>query len=109
MDFYLVNGKRQHVVINGVSSSWGNVISGVSQGFVLGSLLFFIYINDIDTDLFSKICKFADDTKIGCAVATEDEVQLLTKNLAKWAIDWQMLFNVEKCVVIQIINCLRTI
>ena len=57
-----------------------------------------IYINSIDTDLFSKICKFADDTKIGRAVATEDEVQLLRedlKNLAKWAIDWQMLFNVE--------------
>ena len=56
----------------------------------MGQLLFFIYINDIDTDLFSKICKFADDTKIGRAVATEDEVQLRRddlKNLAKWAID----------------------
>ena len=60
-----------------------------------------IYINDIDTDLFSKICKFSDDTQIGYAVATGDEVQLL-KKLAKWAIDWQMLFNVEKCVVMHI-------
>ena len=54
------------------------------------TLLFFIYISDNDTDLFSKTCKFADDTKIGCAVATEDEVQLLRadlQNLAKWAID----------------------
>ena len=48
---------------------------------VLGPLLFFIYINDIDTDLLSKICKFADDTKIGRAVATEDEVQLLRDDL----------------------------
>ena len=24
------------------------------------------------------------------------------KNLAKWAIDWQMLFNVEKCMVMHI-------
>ena len=39
--------------------------------------LFLIYINDIDTNLFAKICKFANDTKIGRAVATEDEVQLL--------------------------------
>ena len=88
-----------------MSSSWGNVISGVPQGSELGHLLFLIYINDIDTDLFSKICKFADDTKIGHAVATEDEVQLFRddlKNLAKWAIDWQMLFNVEKCVVMHI-------
>ena len=68
-------------------------------------MLFFIYINDIDTDLFSKTCKFADDTKIGRAVAKKDEVQLLIddlKNLAKWAIDWQMLFNVETCVVMHI-------
>ena len=61
------------MVINGVSSSWGNVISRVAQGSVLGPLSFLIYINHIDTDLFSKICKFADDTKIeiGHAVATE--------------------------------------
>ena len=75
--FSWLTGKRQRVVINDVSSSWGNVISGVAQGSVLGTLLFLIYINDIDTDLFSKIFKFADDTKIGRAVATEDEVQLL--------------------------------
>ena len=90
--FLWLTGRRQRVVINGVSSSWGNVISGVLQGSVLGPLLFLIYINDIDNDLFSKICKFADDTKIGRAVATEDDVQLLRddlKTLAKWAIDWQ--------------------
>ena len=67
-----------------------------------GEMLLAEFRNDIDTDLFSKICKFADDTKIGRAVATEDDVKLLRddlKNLAKRAIDWQMLFNVEKCVV----------
>ena len=72
---------------------------------VLGPLLFFIYMNDIDTDLFSKICKFADDTKIGRAAATEDEIQFLRdvlQNLADWAIDWQMLFIVDKCVVMHI-------
>ena len=79
--FSWLTGRRQRVVINGVSSSWGNVISGVLQGSVMEPLLFFIYIND--TDLFSKICKFADDTKIGRVVATEDEVQLLRDDLTK--------------------------
>ena len=103
--FSWLTGRMQRVVINGVSSSWENVIIGVPQGSVFGMLLFFIYMNDIDTHLFSKICKFADDTKIGRAVATEDEVQLLRddlNNLAKWAVDLQMLFNVEKCVVMHI-------
>ena len=99
MDFSWLTVGRQLVVINGVSPSWTNVISGIPQGSVLGPLLFLIYINDIDTDLFSKVCKFADDIKIGHAVATEDEVQLRRddlQNLTKWAIDCQMLFNVKK-------------
>ena len=52
-----------------------------------------------------QLYNFADDTKIGRAVATEDEVQLLRddlKKLGKWAIDWHMLFNVEKCVIMHI-------
>ena len=82
MDFFSwLTGRRQRVFINGVSSSWGNVISGVPQGSVLGPLVFLIYINDIVTDLFSKLCTFPDCTKIGRAVATEYEVQLLRDDL----------------------------
>ena len=103
--FSWLTGRRQRMVINSVFSSLGNVIIWVPQGSVLGPSLFFIYINDIDTALFSKMCKFADDTKIGHAVATEVEVRLLKddlQNVAKWAIDWQMLFNVEKFAIMHI-------
>ena len=61
--FSRLTGRRQRVFINGVSSSWLNVISGFPQGSVLKSLVFLIYNNDIVTDLFSKLCKFADDKK----------------------------------------------
>lgn len=73
----------------------------VPQGFVSGLLLFLIYINDIDSYLCSKICKFADDIRIGYASVITDEVQILRadlNNLAKWATEWKMLFNVKNFV-----------
>ena len=76
--------------IDGKTSNWVDVLSGVPQGSVLGPLLFLIYINDIDDGIISKIWKFADDTKICKCIKNERDVEILRnvlKQLYKWSED----------------------
>ena len=98
----------QRVVLNGSSSTWRRVFSGVPQGSVLGPTLFLIYINDIDDAIdttTSVIKKFADDTKVVRVVETEedrDAFQAGIKGLEEWSKEWQMLFNVGKCHILHV-------
>ena len=97
--------RKQIVVINGASSSWLKVKSGVPQGSVLGPVLFLIYVNDIDDGLVCKVSKFADDTKIASKVTTTQDRETLQSDLdqlTRWANKWQMKFNVDKCKVLHI-------
>ena len=98
-----IMGRRQKVGLNRNYSEWQSVLSGVPQGSVLGPLLFLIYINDLDVNINSKLSKFADDTKM-CRTSNNDkEAATLQNDLHKiyqWSLDWQMLFNIDKCVVI---------
>ena len=46
-----LNDRRQRVVVNGKSSEWTDVTSGIPQGSVLGPILFVIYINNMPDGL----------------------------------------------------------
>ena len=43
-------------------------MSGVSQGLVLGPILFSIFISDTDREVKCTFSRFADDTKLWGAV-----------------------------------------
>ena len=102
-----LGNRRQRVVLNGEFSEWEEVTSGVPQGSVLGPILFLLFINDLDEGIINRILKFADDTKVIGRVGTQDQIMELRQDIHKlidWSMDWQIMFNVEKCKVMHLGN-----
>ena len=60
----------------------------------------------MDNDITSKVLKFADDTKVFRQIKSDADRQQVQDNLNKlteWSENWQMLFNLGKCM------CLHTV
>ena len=91
--------------LNGHRSCWSEERSGVPQGSVLGSLIFTIFIDDINEEVLCEISKFTDDIKIANRVNTLNEIrsiQMTLDKLVAWANRWEMDFNMKKCGVLHI-------
>ena len=97
-----LKGRNQWVKINSNYSSWREILNGVPQGSVLGTLLFNISINDLF--LFvenSQICNYADDNSLTVADVDLDKIigRLETDIdiLDRWFKYNVMLLNEDKC------------
>jgi len=99
---YFLENHTQQVVIEGQENCSIKVTSGVPQGPVLAPLLFLCYINDLPSQVKSKVKLYADDVySINChtdCLALQNDLDLLQR----WAEDWEMQLTLMKCEFLRI-------
>jgi ribonucleases P/MRP protein subunit RPP40 len=97
--------RMQRVNVGSAFSNWRSVSSGVPQGSVLAPLLFLLYVHDMQAGLCGvELLKFADDTKLFCAVRDNHESEKLQESLDlldAWCKKWKMPVNVKKSAVVK--------
>ena len=110
---YLEN-RKQRDVVGDAKSTWLEVVSGTTQGTVLGFLLFLIFINDLPKKCSpedeSQVMILADDTKTYQEIHRDEDqqagdqeaLQNRINNIAEWADEWKMEINPSKSKVIHI-------
>ena len=95
-----LSGRRQRVVLNGQTSDWTLSLAGVSQGSILGPLLFLLYINDIVKHIGCSIQLFPDDTSlyiiVECPNAAARCLNADSQTISQRAEDWLVNFNANK-------------
>ena len=93
--------------MNGASSNWEEVTSGVPQGSVLGPLLFILFINDMPevVDQNSLLVLFADDAKLSREIKEPEDKDIEQEDidrLHEWSIENESCFHPDKCHVLRI-------
>ena len=96
-----LTSRLQYVAIDDCQSTPRKVTSGFPQGSVLGLLLFFIYVNDLPAQIQSCCRLFADDVILYITSQNRSAIDQDLNHLKIWGENWQMSFNVDKCVLLR--------
>ena len=94
--------------MDGIFSSFQDIVNGVPQGSILGPLLFNVYINDFlfeqeDRFLSSNVglCNYADDNTFLASGKSIENVILNLETAFSWAASWfsnnGLQLNAGKC------------
>ena len=82
-----------------------SVITGITQGTVLGPLLFLLYINDLPLNVRSQVWLFAEDCALYRPINSSEDQEVLQqdlRSLEQWGFKSGMRFNASKCEFIRI-------
>ena len=96
-----LSNRKQFVSVNGYNSDLIPVDSGVPEGFVLGQVLFLIYMNNLyKTIQYCKVHHFANDTNLFHTSKSVKNLNRLVnrdmKHLDNWLNANKISLNVEK-------------
>ena len=90
-------------MVDGCRSKLVNVVSGVTQGSVLGPLLFLLYTSELYSIFENKLIGYADDSTLIVVVPSPclrvAAAESLSRDLVKvneWCDLWGMKFNASK-------------
>ena len=93
-----LSNRKQRIFINGFSSDYSNIDSGVPQDSVLGPLLFLIYIIDLEKNIKSNVknllailCMLF--SVVNSPAISANELNHDLKVISQWAYQWKMKFN----------------
>ena len=102
-----LSNRSQYVGVDGCRSKLVNVVSGVSQGSVLGLLLFLLYTPELFSVVENKLYGYADDSTLvavvkspGDTLAVSESLNLYLNWVSVWCNLWGMKLNSSKTMIV---------